>query len=391
MRTRDKLIRLALVALILAGGAGLAVFFIATKPVAERRPAEIVAPPVETVMLTRADAAVTVAATGTVEAVQSVDLRPQVSGRVVAVAHALVPGGRVAAGEVLVRLDDTDFKLALDQARAGLERALHDLEVEQGQQAVARTERALLSASLTPAEEDLVLRRPQLRLAEANVASARAAVRGAELNLARTTVTAPFAGMVLDKSVAVGSQVGPTATLARLVATDAYWVRLALPVDELRWLDLPGSSVRLTHPAGWPDGAFRTGTVIELAGELGSSGRMAQLIVEVPDPLARLPQHRGQPELLLGMYLQAAITGDTLPGVITVPREALHEGDVLRLATDSSTLELRPVGVVRRGDGSVCIDTGVAAGERLIVSDLPAAIPGMLLTPRPAASADTRP
>ena len=149
----------------------------------------------------------TLVAMGRVRPSQELDLSPRVAGQVVEIAPNFVPGRVVSQGDVLVRLDPTDARVALVGRRSTLAQAEAELELEAGRQDVARTERSQLRREVSAEQESRILREPQLRSAEAVVESARAATQQAEAELQRTAVVAPFRALVTERSVAVGSLV----------------------------------------------------------------------------------------------------------------------------------------------------------------------------------------
>ncbi|MDT8342760.1 MAG: HlyD family efflux transporter periplasmic adaptor subunit, partial [Longimicrobiales bacterium] len=167
---------------------------------------------------------------GTVVPARVVELHPRVSGEVVWVSGQLAPGGRLRQGETLLRLDTTDYELALQRLRTHLARAEADLAVEQGNQAIARREFELLGEVVGEADQSLLLRKPQLDAARATVDGVQAEIARAEVELERTTLRVPFNALVRSRAVDVGARVTQSTVLATLVGTDTYWVEAAVPV-----------------------------------------------------------------------------------------------------------------------------------------------------------------
>lgn len=333
-------------------------------------PAEI-APP--TLML---------AANGTVEAADATALRARVSGQIVALTDKLAPGTRFAKGQVLARIDPADYRLALETAKVQLRGAQAALRVEQGQQAVAKGELALVDQTLSSDERDLVLRGPQLEQAKGEVASARTAVAQAQLDLQRATVRAPFAGIVTARSTSVGDVISSSETLANIAATDAYWVNVSLPVDQLRWLHATsashsGSPAKIYYPDAWGDDKFMPASVLRIQAALESGGRLARVILRVPNPLG--DGSAGSPRLLLGAYVQAKLQADIPDGSVAIDSAFLHENDQVWVFDHTHKLEVRSVKVVYRDDTQAVITSGLQAGEAVITSELTAPIPGMPL------------
>ncbi|MDP8235870.1 MAG: efflux RND transporter periplasmic adaptor subunit [Candidatus Erginobacter occultus] len=317
---------------------------------------------------------------GTVLPALRVELKPRVAGRVIRVSPAFRPGGTFAEGDEILALDPEDYRLALTERQADLVRVEAEYRIELGRQDIARREWELLGPGEEGEELDgeLALRLPQLKQAEAAREAARAAVRRAELNLERTSVVAPFNAAVISKAVDPGAEVATSTVLGVLAGTDQYWVRLTLPVEELDWFESgkgdEGSPV-LLRPAGGGAGEDSwTGRVIEKETALVEEGRLARVLVSVDRPLEERP-------LLLGMYLEAVIEGREVDGVFSLPRAALRDDDRVWLKDGEGRLEIREVEVIRSGPERVLIGEGLAEGEVLVVSDLAAPVPGILLRP----------
>ena len=338
---------------------------------------------------------VVVKAMGRVKAAQEVEIHPRVQGEIRALGAALVPGGRVSRGALLVRIDPDDYRLALRQAEATVQLAEADLRVEQGRQVIARRELKLLGKQAQGSDRDLMLRGPQLRKARATLETARAALRRARLNLRRTVIRAPFNAVVLSRDAEVGTRVTESTRLTRLVGTNAYWVELVVPVDQLRWLTIPatagtpGSRVRLRDPAAWRPGQTREGRVIQLAPDLEEKGRMARLIVQVEDPLALQKTHQGQPRLLLGSWVEAAIQGREIESVAVLPRRLLRDGHRVWLVDRHQKLVIRDVTIAFRDPDHVLVSKGLRPGDRVVVTDIATPVAGMplrVLKPRAPAT-----
>jgi RND family efflux transporter MFP subunit len=289
-----------------------------------------------------------------------------------------VPGGRIPKGAEILRLDPADYEVALAKARSALEEVRADQRIEQGSQTIAREELRLLSESAgdTVLPTDLALRKPQLQQAQAAVASAEADLRQANLNLKRTVVTAPFNAMITERSVNMGAHVNTQESLVTLVDTDEYWVEVAVPVDQLKHLDLTAGSktvIRTQAAAG-----ERLGRAVRTTGSLSDTSRMATVIVAVSDPLALEAEDETQP-LVLGDYVSVEIQGRPMASVLELPRAALRDGDTVWVYADGR-LEIRSVTLAWKAGDRVLINGGVAAGEQIIVSDLSFPVKGMKLT-----------
>jgi len=376
-------------------GAGAGVYALMSSEPATERAQERTEPArlVETVAVERADRTAVVQAWGQVIPANEVQVAPRVGGEIVAVADALEPGGRVRKGQVLARVDDSDYQVALRQARSELSKAKAALRIEQGNQKVAETEAELLDQELSEQERDLVLRQPQLQQARADVEAAQAAVEDAQLDLRRTDVRAPFDAVVQSVSIDIGSQVAAGTTIAQLIATNRYFVELAVPAAKLRWIQArqdatgAGSRVELANPSVWGEGRTRTGEVVRVRPDLSEQGRMARVLVEVTDPLDR------EPPMLVGSYLRGRIQGARLNQVVALDRAFLREDDSVWVMTPADRLEIRAVEIAYRGPERVYVSVGLGSGDRVVTSEIATPTNGMKLrtrgdSGRPADDAD---
>jgi len=375
-------VRVLLPLLILAAGGWGAAYFLNNRPKARQRPPERRVALVEVIRLAPSRQRTVVRAMGTVRAARTIVLRPRVSGQVLRVSPELLPGGLFEAGQRVLQIDPKDYELAVRQKAGDVAKAQCDLKLETGRQFVAKREYELLGRTVRQQDQELVLRKPQLAMAQAAVAAAEAGLEKAKLDLARTDVPAPFNAMVQSKQVDPGSEVSPTTQLATLVGTDEYWVQASIPVDQLKWITIPqsngqaGSPVRIFNEYGWGPGVARAGHVARLAADLEPEGRMAKLLITVKDPLGLESPGVNPPVMLIGMYVRVEIQGNELEGIFSVPRTALRDGRKVWIMGPKDTLEIRKVEIVWRGRDRVLIGNGLRAGDRMITSDLATPVEG---------------
>lgn len=383
-------LRISLPLIVIAVGVLGAARLIASAPHAVQRPPVHHASLVTVRPVERGAAPVRIEAMGRVVAAQQVELSPQVSGEVVEVHPAFQLGGRIPAGEILVRIESANYAAALNYAEAALQR--RQAELESAQREIQR---------LTGLKERDAANRKELddaqtavAVAQADVAAARATRTQAALDLEHTVIRAPYTGIVTSEAVTAGAHVTPTTRLASFVGTDAYWVQISVPVDRLAWIDFPnldpeGSAVRIVQQVGAGGPTAWHGRVLRLLGNLEPQGRMARVLVEVQHPLDA-PESASQP-LLIDAYVQVEIAGRRLPDVVALARSELRAGNSVWLMTAAGALEIRPVDVVFRGRQQVLVRSGLASGERVVVSDLPTPVAGMPLRvegdPAPAVAA----
>ena len=371
-------------AIMVAGGV-VAVHLLKTGPQAKQIPRKKSAPLVQTVPVEFGTCRTSVEAMGVVMAAQSIELKPQVSSEVIKIGENMVPGGTFAEGEILFGLDPRDYELNLRQQLSAVEQAKNNLEIEEGNQIVAKRELELLGEQVSEVEKKLMLRQPQLNSLKTALDVAKAKYEQARLNLDRTEVKAPFNGIVQARNVNVGTWVSTSSVLATLIGSDHYWVEVSVPEAQLPWITIPdavdasGAQAKIFNPSAWRSGSYRTGRVIQLLPSLETQGRMARLLIEIGDPLATKPENRGMPKVLLGAFVRVDIEGRPIPRALSISREYLRDGENIWILTDDGRLSIRSVTVAFRGRENMLVTGGVEPGERIIISSLPAPVEGMQL------------
>ena len=317
---------------------------------------------------------------GTVIPAKKVTVRSRVTGEIVTLHPDFLEGGFLQKGETIARLDDVDYKLIKQQREATLAQCASDLTLEEGQQDIARREWELLGArEATDRDRELALRVPQLRSKQAVYKSAKAALKKAEVDLARTSITTPFNAVILSADVQLGDQVNSQTQLAALVGTDAFHIQVSLPISKLSWIKIPSNRNEQGAPAVViaQGGRRYSGKVVKLLSDIEPGGRMARLLVEVKDPLKLKDGRQGR--LLLGEYVTVKIEGQQLQNVIPVPRTAFHNNSEIWIITGDNKLKVIKTKPVWEERSTVFIKNRFLPDEKLITSELSFPVEGMSL------------
>lgn len=313
------------------------------------------------------DRQVVVRSQGTIRPVTEATLVAEVPGTITWVSPVFVDGGFFDRGAPLLRIDDRDYDLAVTSARAEVARAEVQVARETAEAELALEEwQELGSGDAGP----LVRREPQLAEARARLDAAGAALRKAELDLERTVVRAPFKGRVRARSVDLGEFLNRGTPLAEVYAVDRAELRLMVPNDELAFLELslgePGDGPFVEATAEFA-GALHAwqGRVVRTGGAIDEQSRMVPLIAEFDDPYR---SDAGQPPLAVGLFVDAAIGGRTLEGVIPVPRSALINPREVLIIDDQDQIRRRQVEVIRRELDTVLVSSGLQPGDRVALT-----------------------
>jgi len=336
---------------------------------------------VETRVLNPVDTRITVQSQGTVEPRTRTTLVSEVNGKVVEVAPAFVTGGFFRKGQLLLRLDDANYRAALSRSEATLATAKSALELERGQSDVAQREwdRMAPDQQARISGKELYLRKPQLAEALARLESAEAELEDARRNLTRTSITAPYDGLVTSKSADIGQYVNTGGVLAETFAVDYAEVRLPIPETKLAFLDLPTAlhtddtnapalAVELVSSMGTNEYRWQ-GELRRTEGVLDTRTRVLYSVVQVKDPYGLNAAEAVEP-LRIGTYVSAAIGGRELQGVYVLPRHTLQAGDIVWVADQESRLRGRQVKIVTVNGDEAYVSEGFQPGDRLVITRL---------------------
>jgi RND family efflux transporter MFP subunit len=264
-------------------------------------------------------------------------LNPQVTGIVAKIAANFENGSFVEKGEILVELDQSDFQSQISSAAAALARAEASLAQEK-----ARADQALRNWQDIGFDEkpnDLVLRKPQLKEAEANVAAQQASLERAQRNLARTKIRAPYDGRVRSRNIGLGQSVGSSTKLGELYATAYAEVRLPLSTRQLGKIDIDAinfeyipvvleDALHAYDDRKWP------AKIVRVEGELDPNSRELFVVARIEDPFGRESQTRDHP-LRMNQPVTATIQANTLNNVVAIPRAAIYGKDEIILIQDN--------------------------------------------------------
>lgn len=368
--------------IILLVSAVITFFIFMTAPEAQREGAsKETAMLVDVVQVHKGNYNPTVVATGTVQAAKDIILSTQVGGEVIEISDNFIPGSFVKKGEVLLQINPADYRNTLQLRKSDLQLAQADLSVEMGRQDVAQKDYELIGDELSDENQDLVLRKPQLESARANVAAAEAAVRQARLNLQRTTIRAPFDAHIISRNANVGSQLAPGTELGRLVGMDEYWVVANVPVAKVNWLTFAenennsGSEVKIMNETSWPDGQYREGKLFRLVGALDAQTRFARVLVSVSDPLAQKSGMDSVPPLMIGTFVETHIQAREIQDVIRLNRDHLRQGETVWVMEDGK-LDIREVDIQFLDAEYAYVRNGLSDNDRVVTTDLSTVVEG---------------
>lgn len=386
----------------------------AAQRVAERVVPKVVAPAIKA----RRDEHVKVVGYGSVEPKIRVNITPQVSGIIVEKSDNFISGKYVSAGEVLLRIEETDYALAVERVEKNIELLKTQVErlgqeelnleksariererLELGQSQVDKVTRLLerkaasdneldmaretllaREVQLQTIENQLALIGPQQRQLEAEIGSAEVELKQAGTNLARCVIKSPVVGQVLGCDVEVGEQAGAGGVCGQVYGTRIMEVPVSVAYSDLEWIDkglLVGKGIKTLvewERPGSGENISWQGYVDRIEAGLEAQTRMASVIVQVENP----GQNEGKAILEANMFCRVTLMGKKMAEVYILPRQAVRpDGSVY--VVNSGKLNKKAVTVARMGgeEAMVLPGGGLNEGDKVVISTMSKPVIGM--------------
>jgi RND family efflux transporter MFP subunit len=304
---------------------------------------------------------------GTVKPRTQTILSSEISGSVVSISPKFIAGGVFQKGEALMRIDPTNYIVAVDKAEA----LVNQRQIEYDGALKLRSQGYRAESELASAA--------------AALASAKAESVGAKRNLERTYIQVPYEGMVLSKDSDLGQFVNPGTQLGITFATDFAEIRLPLTDQDLAFVEVP-STIEITKTGGAEGplvklSAIQKGRytewdaqIVRSEGVVDERSRVTYVVAHVVDPYQL---HSDGTPLPFGTFVGAQISGSNAVDVIRVPRTALRRSDQLLFVDDENKIEIRSVDILRADSQYAYLVGGASAGERITTTAIDAPTNGM--------------
>jgi membrane fusion protein (multidrug efflux system) len=311
---------------------------------------------------------------GRVVAMQTAEVRPQISG--IIQTQLFEAGSEVHKGTPLYQIDSSTYQVALETAQAQLAKAQANVEtaIAKNRRNQALVERGLISRD---SYEDQAT---EVKQGQADVEVAKAAIKTAKINLAYSTIKAPITGYVGKSVVTPGSLV--TANQATALATvqtlDPIWVDITLASTDFvsgKHAVTPQVSLLL------PDGSAysQTGHLAFTDTSVDKATGALTVRAEFANP---------QRQLLPGMFVRARVETGAEKAALLVPQQAISrkangDASVWLLNTSDSTVNPKPVKASQAIGSKWLISEGLSAGDQIVVDGFQKIKPGAKVKPLP--------
>ncbi len=314
------IVKILLPLLIVAGAILIGKFLISTKEAPKSKKPNPVMPVVDVLSVNPGNHAPPVLSYGTVQSYFQTIITSEVNGKITEVSQQFRVGEMVKKGDLLVKIDATDFTsaLATQQANMALQERMLAEEVILAKQAA---EDWVASGRKLDDATDFVLRKPQLAAAEANISSASEAVKKAIVDIERTHISAPYDAVVTTRTAAVGNFATSQLSLGTLVATEKAEIRLPLTGEQVARISMPRGTqseetkVTLTSPNNkgvvWSAVLTRTEPIVD------PQNQVTYVIVEIDEP------YGGAVPLAVGTFVNASIPAASIKDAYKIPEAAL--------------------------------------------------------------------
>ncbi len=376
---------------IMLGSIILTVVLIRTPAQVEEAAPEVIPISVRVIEVQQESVRLVVESQGKVQAAQMASVSAAVGGPVEWISPAMEAGGYVEEGQVLIRLDVSDYETVVVRGRAGLQQAQADAS-HTSNELLRITE---LAARRLVSDAQLQESKRQAEVAGARLIDAQASLQQAELDLTRGEIRAPFNAVVESRDIELGQFVNRAQSVGILLGADIVEVRAPLAIKQLGYLDialahrgeLPANTapdVILKGMYGGEEHQWQ-GKLVRTEASIDPNSNSVQSIIRVVQP--KVADNAGGESgwkaipLPIGLFVQAEISGRQVYDMITLPRSVIRNGNQVLFVDSENKMHYRDVEIFRLEDSRVLISGGLLPGERICISPIQAVVEGMSVQP----------
>lgn len=333
------------------------------RPEAMKEERVAMVPAVEVFTVTAAASELRIVSQAVVESRREVTLSAEVAGKIIEVSPQWKRGGVLKKNDLLVRLDKADFTAARARAESAYAQAMEQLEMEMVQATLSLEEWKRVSNAEPSA---LTKRDPQVNRAKALVASTQADVEKARRDEERTEIRAPFEGRVRSTAIEEGAYVGAGQALGMMYADQDLELRVPVSLHDYAFVATEGK-VKLEGKIG-NDRIQWSGKITRFDGEIERSTNSGYILVSVQASAQGYPP--------VGLFVEVSLPAKPLQDVMKIPRTAVGEEQRVIVVNAQDQLEFRTIEIIRAETQDLFV-RGLKAGDRLCVTRMQVALPGM--------------
>lgn len=325
---------------------------------------------------------------GEVRAKTDIELVAQVTGKVTAVSDKFIEGGQFDAGEMILQIDDADYRVALKAAEAAVAEAQVELDIELASAETNKREWQNLLGNSVEEADPLRLNKPQVQRARARLDAAHAQLSQAKLNYQRTRISAPFVGRIMTKAAELGQFVARGSSIGRVFSTDSVEIRIPMSDMQISELGLGPGLLPEQHAAVLAKVSTRfghrshrwQGYLKSIDARVDSETRLwfGTVVVDQPFDAAT---GQGIP-LAPGLYVDVELNAAEKVAGVSVPRTALRSGNTVYVVKNG-LLTFKQVDTLFTSAEVAVLQVeehaAVLPGDLVVTSPVPGAFDGMIV------------
>lgn len=342
--------------------------------------------PVSIVEMKPADVPVSTEYVAQTSGSREVEVRARVSG--ILQKRAYTEGAAVKAGDMLFQIDSAPYQAAVEQAAAALK--LQEANLIRAQQDYDRVLPLFKENAVSQKDRDDAV--AALASAKASVAAARAALKTAQINLDYTRVTAPISGITSAEVRSEGSlvQAGEGSLLTKISQLDPIYVKFSLSDNDVLKTQKLAADGKLRLPAG---NRYSVSLKLPDGSQYGREG-VIDFADRVIDPATGTSATRAtfanpQGQLRPGQFVRVVLKGATRVGALVVPQPAVlstQQGKMVWVVGKDNKVEPRPLQLAdtTAESGGFIVESGLKAGDKVIIDNLIKLRPGAAVAPQAA-------
>ncbi len=293
---------------------------------------------------------------GTAQAETQSTLTSQVSGKIIYVNENFKNGGFFKNKELLVQIEDIDYKADVKIAQAELLLAKQALLEEEAKAKQAKEDWEKFNINEEP--NSLVLRIPQLESAKANVIAAKADLEKAKLNLQRTKILAPYKGRVIEKNISIAQVIANNEQIGTIFSNSAIEIRLPIKNKDLKLIDIDKNN-KVVFISETSKEQYK-GRIVRSESTIDSNTKQLYLIAKIKD---------NNEKIKIGEYLTAKIEARTLDNVIIIPNDSIYQSSYVYLEKNGVLLR-KDIEILWQDDKNSLIQKGLKQGDNLVLTTL---------------------
>jgi RND family efflux transporter MFP subunit len=383
--------RVVLPIVIMLGSILVAVILIRTPTQVQETAPEVIPVTVRTMEAHQETVQLVVESQGKVQAAQMAAVSASVAGPVAWISPAMEAGGYVKTGDVLLRLDTSDFQTALARSRASRQQA----EADYSHASTELNRITDLAARRLVSDSQLQEVKRQTEVAAARLADAEANLKQAEMDLERSEIRAPFNAIVESRDVELGQYVNRAQSVGVLLGADVVEVRVPLAIRQLGYLDIElgqrgeipadeAPEVILKGMYGGEEHQWR-GKLVRIEASIDPNSNTVQTIIRVAQPETKAANAGEsswrQIPLPIGLFVEARIVGKHVDNLFALPRSVVRNNNQVLVVDAENKMYFREIEIYRLEEDRVLVSGGLLPGERICTSPIQAVVNGMTVQP----------